>query len=86
MLAIHPSDQIGRDSCLPIMQVLHDGLADSKCRPCPFPVRHLEAGCLGRKTRRGFDDYPGEKPVPTRLVGPGWVSVTLESSRTASCS
>jgi 3-hydroxyacyl-CoA dehydrogenase len=52
------SDHTGRDSCLSIMQVLHEGLADSKYRPCPLPAGHLEAGCLGWKTRRGFDGSP----------------------------
>jgi 3-hydroxybutyryl-CoA dehydrogenase len=48
------------------MQVLHEGLADSKYRPCPLLVKYVEAGWLGRKTHRGFYDYRGEKPVPTR--------------------
>jgi 3-hydroxybutyryl-CoA dehydrogenase len=60
------ADFIGLDTCLSIMQVLHDGLADSKYRPCPLLVKYVEAGWLGRKTRRGFYDYRGEKPVPTR--------------------
>ncbi|MTJ79853.1 MAG: 3-hydroxybutyryl-CoA dehydrogenase [Telmatospirillum sp.] len=60
------ADFIGLDTCLAIMQVLHDGLADSKYRPCPLLVKYVEAGWLGRKTRRGFYDYTGEKPVPTR--------------------
>ncbi|CAN5245322.1 3-hydroxybutyryl-CoA dehydrogenase [soil metagenome] len=57
---------IGLDTCLSIMQVLHDGLADSKYRPCPLLVKYVEAGWLGRKSGRGFYDYRGEKPVPTR--------------------
>ncbi len=60
------ADFIGLDTCLSIMQVLHDGLADSKYRPCPLLVKYVEAGWLGRKTRRGFYDYRGETPVPTR--------------------
>lgn len=60
------ADFIGLDTCLSIMQVLHDGLADSKYRPCPLLVKYVEAGWLGRKTNRGFYDYRGEVPVPTR--------------------
>ena len=60
------ADFIGLDTCLSIMQVLHEGLSDSKYRPCPLLVKYVEAGWLGRKTRRGFYDYRGEKPVPTR--------------------
>ena len=60
------ADFIGLDTCLAIMQVLHEGLADSKYRPCPLLVKYVEAGWLGRKTHRGFYDYRGEKPVPTR--------------------
>jgi len=60
------ADFIGLDVCLSVMQVLHDGLADSKYRPCPLLVKYVEAGWLGRKTNRGFYDYTGEKPVPTR--------------------
>ncbi|MBA4790480.1 MAG: 3-hydroxybutyryl-CoA dehydrogenase [Pseudomonadota bacterium] len=60
------ADFIGLDTCLAIMQVLHEGLADSKYRPCPLLVKYVEAGWLGRKTQRGFYDYRGEKPVPTR--------------------
>ncbi len=60
------ADFIGLDTCLSIMQVLHDGLADTKYRPCPLLVKYVEAGWLGRKTGRGFYDYTGEKPVPTR--------------------
>ena len=60
------ADFIGLDTCLAVMQVLHDGLADSKYRPCPLLVKYVEAGWLGRKVKRGFYDYSGEKPVPTR--------------------
>jgi 3-hydroxybutyryl-CoA dehydrogenase len=60
------ADFIGLDTCLSIMQVLHDGLADSKYRPCPLLVKYVEAGWLGRKIGRGFYDYSGEKPLPTR--------------------
>jgi 3-hydroxybutyryl-CoA dehydrogenase len=60
------ADFIGLDTCLSIMQVLYEGLADSKYRPCPLLVKYVEAGWLGRKTRRGFYDYHGEGPVPTR--------------------
>src|SRR6201999_1130111 len=59
------ADFIGLDTCLSIMQVLHEGLADSKYRPCPLLVKYVEAGWLGRKTQRGFYDYRGDKPVPT---------------------
>jgi len=60
------ADFIGLDTCLSIMQVLYEGLADSKYRPCPLLVKYVEAGWLGRKTKRGFYDYRGEKPMPTR--------------------
>ena len=60
------ADFIGLDTCLYIMQVLHDGLADTKYRPCPLLVKYVEAGWLGRKSGRGFYDYSGEKPEPTR--------------------
>ncbi len=64
------ADFIGLDTCLSVMQVLHEGLADSKYRPCPLLVKYVEAGWLGKKTNRGFYDYRGvergEKPVPTR--------------------
>jgi len=63
------ADYVGLDTCLSIMQVLHEGLADSKYRPCPLLVKYVDAGWLGRKTKRGFYDYRGEKPVPAR-VGP----------------
>jgi 3-hydroxybutyryl-CoA dehydrogenase len=60
------ADFIGLDICLSVMQVLHEGLSDSKYRPCPLLVKYVEAGWLGRKTKRGFYDYRGEKPVSTR--------------------
>jgi 3-hydroxybutyryl-CoA dehydrogenase len=60
------ADFIGLDTCLSVMQVLHEGLADSKYRPCPLLVKYVEAGWLGRKANRGFYDYRGDKPVPTR--------------------
>lgn len=60
------ADFIGLDTCLSIMQVLYEGLADTKYRPCPLLVKYVEAGWLGRKTQRGFYDYRGENPVPTR--------------------
>jgi 3-hydroxybutyryl-CoA dehydrogenase len=60
------ADFIGLDTCLSIMQVLYEGLADSKYRPCPLLVKYVEAGWLGRKAQRGFYDYRGEKPLPTR--------------------
>jgi 3-hydroxybutyryl-CoA dehydrogenase len=60
------ADFIGLDTCLAVMHVLHDGLADSKYRPCPLLVKYVEAGWLGRKSGRGFYDYSGEQPVPTR--------------------
>lgn len=60
------ADFIGLDTCLAIMQVLYEGLADTKYRPCPLLVKYVEAGWLGRKTNRGFYDYRGEEPVPTR--------------------
>ncbi|WP_319825601.1 3-hydroxybutyryl-CoA dehydrogenase [Thalassovita sp.] len=60
------ADFIGLDTCLAIMHVLHDGLADTKYRPCPLLTKYVEAGWLGRKTKRGFYDYRGEIPVPTR--------------------
>ncbi|WP_435140570.1 3-hydroxybutyryl-CoA dehydrogenase [Pseudopelagicola sp. nBUS_19] len=59
-------DFIGLDTCLAIMHVLHDGLADTKYRPCPLLTKYVEAGWLGRKTKRGFYDYRGDTPVPTR--------------------
>ncbi|MCK0171719.1 3-hydroxybutyryl-CoA dehydrogenase [Aliiroseovarius sp. S1123] len=59
-------DFIGLDTCLAIMNVLHDGLADTKYRPCPLLVKYVEAGWVGRKAGRGFYDYRGEVPVPTR--------------------
>ncbi len=60
------ADFIGLDTCLAIMQVLHDGLADTKYRPCPLLVKYVEAGWMGKKSGRGFYDYSGESPVPTR--------------------
>ena len=60
------ADFIGLDTCLSIMQVLHDGLADTKYRPCPLLVKYVEAGWVGKKAGRGFYDYRGDKPVPTR--------------------
>ena len=60
------ADFIGLDTCLSVMQVLYEGLADSKYRPCPLLVKYVEAGWLGRKTKRGFYDYRGDVPVPTR--------------------
>ncbi|MFQ5565620.1 MAG: 3-hydroxyacyl-CoA dehydrogenase family protein, partial [Paracoccaceae bacterium] len=60
------ADFIGLDVCLAIMNVLHEGLADTKYRPCPLLVKYVEAGWLGRKTQRGFYDYRSKPPVPTR--------------------
>ena len=60
------ADFIGLDTCLAVMQVLYEGLADTKYRPCPLLVKYVEAGWLGRKTGRGFYDYSGDRPVPTR--------------------
>ena len=60
------ADLIGLDTCLLVMEVIHQGLGDSKYRPCPLLRQYVEAGWLGRKTQRGFYDYRGEKPVPTR--------------------
>ena len=60
------ADFIGLDTCLAVMNVLHDGLADTKYRPCPLMTKYVEAGWLGRKTQRGFYDYRGPTPVPTR--------------------
>ena len=60
------ADFIGLDTCLAIMNVLHEGLADTKYRPCPLLTKYVEAGWLGRKTGRGFYDYAGDTPVPTR--------------------
>ena len=66
MVPLELADFIGLDTCLAIMQVLYEGLADSKYRPCPLLVKYVEAGWIGRKAERGFYDYRGEKPVPTR--------------------
>ena len=60
------ADFIGLDTCLSIMQTLHEGLADPKYRPCPLLVKYVEAGWLGRKSKKGFYDYNGEEPIPTR--------------------
>lgn len=60
------ADFIGLDTCLSVMQVLYEGLADTKYRPCPLLVKYVEAGWLGRKANRGFYDYRGDEPVPTR--------------------
>lgn len=60
------ADFIGLDVCLAVMQVLHDGLADTKYRPCPLLVKYVEAGWIGKKVDRGFYDYTGDVPVPTR--------------------
>jgi 3-hydroxybutyryl-CoA dehydrogenase len=60
------ADFIGLDTCLAVMQVLYEGLADTKYRPCPLLVKYVEAGWLGRKTGRGFYDYGGDIPGPTR--------------------
>ena len=60
------ADFIGLDTCLSVMQVLHEGLADTKYRPCPLLVKYVEAGWLGRKTGKGFYDYEGDTPIPTR--------------------
>ena len=60
------ADFIGLDTCLAVMQVLYDGLADTKYRPCPLLVKYVEAGWLGRKSGKGFYDYSGDQPVPTR--------------------
>ena len=60
------ADFIGLDTCLAIMNVLHDGLADTKYRPCPLMTKYVEAGWLGRKTKRGFYDYTGDQPIPSR--------------------
>jgi len=60
------ADFIGLDTCLAVMNVLHEGLADSKYRPCPLLVKYVEAGWLGKKTGKGFYDYSGDTPIPTR--------------------
>ena len=60
------ADFIGLDTCLAVMQVLYDGLADTKYRPCPLLVKYVEAGWLGRKSGKGFYDYSGDQPAPTR--------------------
>ena len=73
------ADFIGLDTCLSVMQVLYDGLADSKYRPCPLLVKYVEAGWLGRKVKRGFYDYSGERPVPTRSR----VAVALKLSKSS---
>jgi len=66
MVQLQLADFIGLDICLSVMQVLHEGLADSKYRPCPLLVKYVEAGWLGRKTKRGFYDYRSGTPIPTR--------------------
>ena len=60
------ADFIGLDTCLGVMMTLHEGLSDTKYRPCPLLIKYVEAGWLGRKTGRGFYDYSGSEPVPTR--------------------
>src|SRR3974390_147321 len=76
------ADFIGLDTCLSVMQVLHEGLAYSKYRPCPLLVKYVEAGWLGRKTQRGFYDYRGGKPVPTRCaIGRCWLFHKINRQR-----
>jgi len=80
------ADFIGLDTCLSVMQVLHEGLADSKYRPCPLLVKYVEAGWLGKKTQRGFYDYRSGTPVPTRASRSASAIALLSSSNSFSMS
>ena len=75
------ADFIGLDTCLSVMQVLYEGLSDSKYRPCPLLVKYVEAGWLGRKTHRGFYDYRGEKPDPERADRAGCTEAPIPAKR-----
>jgi 3-hydroxybutyryl-CoA dehydrogenase len=77
------ADFIGLDTCLAIMNVLHDGLADTKYRPCPLLTKYVEAGWLGRKTQRGFYDYRGEAAGADALGGPCRAPSATGSARAA---